>query len=87
MTRDENDLVNVSYENAVRFGKSDIPHELANMFTEYDDITITGTEVDTVNGCRYIIMQVFNNISRTYLTKKEIGSAYYHAFAPSTIII
>ena len=87
MTRDENNLVNVSYENAVRFGKSDIPHELANMFAEYDDITITGTEIDTVKGCRYVIMQVFNNISGTYLTEEEIGSAYYHAFAPHSIII
>lgn len=82
-------MANVSYSNeaANKFHDEAILDELINMLIEYDDVTVYGTEVDIVNGCRYVIDQIFNNISGSKLTKDEIESAYYHAFAPSTILI
>lgn len=89
ITRNEDNVANVSYSNeaANKFRDSAIANELTNMFIAYDDVTIYGTEVDTIHGCRYIIDYVVNNVTETRLTSDELASAYYHAFAPSTIFI
>ena len=89
ITRDEDNNVTVSYDVEVgnKFHDEAIANELAQMFIEYDSVTIVGMEIDTINGARFVVDSIFNNISKENLTKEEIESAYYHAFAPHSIII
>ena len=93
ITRNRDNMVNISYPIerflpvANHFHDEAILNELIQMFIEYDDITVDGVEVDTINGCRFRITNVRNNIDGKNITQDEIASAYYHAFAPSTILI
>lgn len=64
-----------------------IENELTQMFIEYDDVTIKGVEIDTDSGCRLKITWVINNVNNMELTDDELASAYYHAFAPFSIMI
>lgn len=89
ITRNEDNVANVSYDNEVanKFHDEAIANELTNMLIAYDDVTVVGIAVDTIHGELYVIDHIFNNISGKNLTSGEIESAYYHAFAPSSIII
>lgn len=93
ITRNRDNIVNISYPVerflpvANHFRDEAVLNELIQMFIEYDDITVDGFEVDTVNGCRFSITNVRNNINGKNLTQDELASAYYHAFAPYSIII
>ena len=93
ITRDEDNNATVSYDVEVgnKFHDEAIANELANeltnMLIEYDDVTVVGMEINTINGARFVVDSIFNNISKENLTKEEIESAYYHAFAPHSIII
>ena len=89
ITRDEDNNATVSYDMEIgnKFHDEAIANELTNMLIEYDDVTVVGMEIDTINGARFVIEDIFNNISKENLTKEEIESAYYHAFAPHSIII
>lgn len=89
ITRDVDNVAAVSYDVEIgnKFHDEAIANELTQMLIAYDDVTVVGDEVDTVNGARFVIDSIFNNVSKENLTEDEIASAYYHTFAPSIIII
>lgn len=73
---------NVTYKQ-VFMDDAKIMGALAEMFIEYDDVTVRGEK----DGHHFRIGEVINNIDQTELTDTEIRNGFYHAFAPSTIII
>ena len=89
ITRDEDNNTTVSYDMEIgnKFHDEAIANELTNMLIAYDSVTVVGMEIDTINGARFVVDSIFNNISKENLTKEEIDSAYYHAFAPHSILV